>query len=103
MQFPLDSESCHNCKQFYSGYGFDFSYRLAKYAWVDTLVNLFPGSGSIGEHGAAQEGLAGFKLGRSIGDWGIYPIFVQASFTMTRLLFLAAPPTTSRDGVTLST
>ena len=72
MQFPLDSESCHNCKQFYSGYGFDFSYRLAKYAWVDTVVNLFPGSGSFGEHGAAQEGLAGFKLGRSIGDWGIY-------------------------------
>lgn len=72
MQFPLDSESCHGCKKFYSGYGFDFSYRLAKHAWLDTAVNLFPGAGSFGEHGAAQEGLAGFKFGRSIGKWWFY-------------------------------
>ena len=72
IDFPLDSESCHGCKQFYSGYGFDFNYRLAKYAWFNAAANIFPGSGSSGEHGGAQETLAGFKLGRSFGNWSLY-------------------------------
>ncbi len=42
MQLPLDSESCQGCKQFYPGYGFDFSYRLAKYAWFDYGRQSFP-------------------------------------------------------------
>jgi len=72
MDLPLDSETCHGCKQFYSGYGFDFNYRFAKYAWVNLAANLFPGSGSYGQHGSTQETLGGFKLGRSLGNWGIY-------------------------------
>ena len=72
MEFPLDSETCQGCKQFYSGYGFNFNYRLAKYAWIDLTANLFPGSGSYGQHGGAQETLAGFRFGRTIGNWGIY-------------------------------
>jgi len=72
MEFPLDSESCQGCKEFYSGYGFDFNYRIAKYAWVNLAANLFPGSGSYGKHGGAQETFAGFKFGRSLGNWGIY-------------------------------
>lgn len=72
IDLPLDSETCHGCKQFYSGYGFDFNYRFAKYAWLSLAANLLPGSGSYGQHGGAQETLAGFKLGRSIGNWGIY-------------------------------
>ena len=72
MQFPLDSETCYKCKQVYSGYGFDFDYRLTKYAWIDLSANLFPGSGSYGEHGGAQETLAGFKFGKTLGNWAIY-------------------------------
>jgi hypothetical protein len=72
MNFPLDGESCSNCKQFFPGYGFDFSYRLAKYAYFDSVANLFPGSGSYGQHGAAQEGLVGLKLGRTLGTWGLF-------------------------------
>jgi len=72
LDFPRDSESCRGCKQFYSGYGFDFDYRLAKYAWFDSAVNLFPGSGSYSENGGVQEFLAGFKFGRSLGNWGLY-------------------------------
>jgi len=72
MQFPLDSETCYKCKQLYSGYGFDFNYRLAKYAWIDLAANLFPGSGAYGEHGGAQETLAGFKFGKTLGSWTIY-------------------------------
>jgi hypothetical protein len=72
MDLPLDSETCQNCRQFYSGYGFDFTYRLAKYAWFDSIANIFPGAGSSGEHGGVQEGLVGFKFGRSLGNWGIY-------------------------------
>jgi hypothetical protein len=72
MNFPLDSESCSNCKQFFPGYGFDFSYRFAKYAYFDSVVNLFLGSGSFNQHGAAQEGLVGLKLGRTLGNWGLF-------------------------------
>jgi hypothetical protein len=72
MNFPLNSESCSNCKQFFPGYGFNFSYRLAKYAYVDSGANLFPGSGSYGQNGTAQEGLIGLKLGPTLGRWGFF-------------------------------
>ena len=72
MNFPLDSESCANCKKFFPGYSFDFNYRFAKYAYFDSVVNLFPGSGSVNQHGAAQEVLAGFKLGPTVSNWGFF-------------------------------
>jgi hypothetical protein len=72
MNLPLDSESCSNCKQFFPGYGFDFNYRFAKYAYFDSVLNLFPGSGSYGQHGAAQEGLVGLKLGSTRSNWGLF-------------------------------
>jgi hypothetical protein len=72
MNLPLDSESCSNCKQFFPGYGFDFNYRFAKYAYFDSAVNLFPGSGSYGQHGGAQEGLVGLKLGSTRSNWGLF-------------------------------
>jgi hypothetical protein len=72
MNFPLERESCSNCKQFLPGYGFDFNYRLAKYAYFDSVANLFPGSGSSGQHGAAQEALVGLKLGPTLGRWGLF-------------------------------
>ena len=72
MSFPAESASCSNCRGFSPGYGFDFSYRFAKYAYVDSVVNLFPGSSSPGPHGGAQEGLVGLKLGRTFGRWGLF-------------------------------
>ena len=72
MNFPLDRESCSNCKRFAPGYGFDFNYRLAKYAYFDSVANLFPGSGSNGQHGAAQEALVGLKLGPTLDRWGLF-------------------------------
>jgi hypothetical protein len=63
--YESDSESCSNCKQFLPGYGFDFNYRFAKHAYFDSVVNLFPGFHSYGQHGGAQEGLIGLKLGSS--------------------------------------
>jgi hypothetical protein len=72
MNFSLDRESCSNCKQFLPGYGFDFNYRLAKYAYFDSVANLFPGSGSSGQHGAAQEALVGLKLGPTLDRWGLF-------------------------------
>jgi hypothetical protein len=72
MRLSLDRESCGNCKQFLPGYGFDFNYRFAKYAYFNSVVNLFPGSGSYGQNGGAQEGLVGLKLGRTLGNWGLF-------------------------------
>jgi hypothetical protein len=72
MNFPLDREGCSSCKQFSPGVGLDFSYRVAKYVFVNSVVNLFPGSGSFGEHGASQEMLAGIKLGHTGRSWGLF-------------------------------
>ena len=72
MNFPLDRESCANCKQFVPGYGFDFNYRLAKYAYFDSVANIFPRTGSSGQHGAAQEALVGLKLGPTLERWGLF-------------------------------
>lgn len=72
LNFPLDRESCSGCKEFVSGYGFDFNYRLAKYVYFDSVANLFPGSGSYGKHGAVQEGLIGLKVGSTHGNWGLF-------------------------------
>ncbi len=72
MNLPLDSENCNGCRKYYPGYGLNFSYRFAKYAYVDTVLSIFPGSGSYGEHGAAQEGLIGLKVGRTGHTWGLF-------------------------------
>jgi hypothetical protein len=45
---------------------------VAKYAYVDSMVNLFPGSGSCGQRGGAQETLVGLKLGCTSGNWGLF-------------------------------
>ncbi len=70
--FPLDSETCSDCKKFIPGYGFDFNYRFAKYAYFDSVMNVFPGSSSYGQHGGAQEGLVGVKLGRAKERFGLF-------------------------------
>lgn len=72
MNLPMDSENCSNCRKYFPGAGVNFSYRFAKYAYVDTVVNIFPGSGSYGKHGAAQEGLIGLKVGKTDHSWGIF-------------------------------
>ncbi len=72
MNFPSDNESCANCRRFYSGYGLDFTYRFAKYAYFDSAVNLFPASGMNGEHRGGQEGLVGVKFGPTLGRWGLF-------------------------------
>src|SRR5271170_3754166 len=42
MSFPSNSASCADCRKFIPGYGFDFTYRFAKYAYFDSVVNLLP-------------------------------------------------------------
>jgi hypothetical protein len=41
-------------------------------AYFDSVANLFPGSGSYGQHGAAKEGLVGLKLGPTLDRWGLF-------------------------------
>jgi hypothetical protein len=72
LNFPLESECCSNSRGFSPGYGFDFNYRFAKYAYFDSVANFFPGSGSSTQRGGAQEGLVGLKLGNSFGKWGFF-------------------------------
>lgn len=56
-----------------SGVAYDFSYRFAKYAYLDTQMNWFPGSGGgTGQDGSVVEGLFGGKFGYRSGSWGFF-------------------------------
>jgi hypothetical protein len=72
LNLPLDREGCSACKKYILGPGIAFGYRVSRFAFFDSEYNYFPGSGKIGETGAAQELLAGVKVGRTFRSWGLY-------------------------------
>jgi hypothetical protein len=72
VDLPMDRQGCNACRQFASGAGFDFSYRGSRYVYFDSEANFFPGSGSWGSRGSAQQVLAGLKIGYTSRSWGIF-------------------------------
>jgi hypothetical protein len=72
LSLPMDREGCGGCRANNLGIGFDFGSRLTRLVYFDSEFNVFPGSGSAGEKGTAQEGLFGVRAGRSVHSWGIY-------------------------------
>jgi hypothetical protein len=72
LSLPMDREGCPSCRNFQSGGGFDFSYRVAQYLYFDSEANFFPGTSGGGSKEAAQEVLAGVKIGRTGRSWGIF-------------------------------
>ncbi|MGA7412705.1 MAG: hypothetical protein WBW33_19660 [Bryobacteraceae bacterium] len=72
MSLPQDRENCNSCRSFMNGVGYDFGYRFAKYAYLDTQMNWFPGSGSTGQNGSVVEGLFGVKAGYRWHSWGLF-------------------------------
>jgi hypothetical protein len=72
MSLPQDRETCNSCRSFLNGVGYNFGYRFAKYAYLDTQMNWFPGSGTNGQNGSVVEGLFGVKSGYRSHSWGIF-------------------------------
>jgi hypothetical protein len=72
LSLPMDREACSSCRNFQSGGGFDFSYRVGRYVYFDSEANFFPGSSGGGSKGAAQEFLGGMKIGWTSRSWGIF-------------------------------
>jgi hypothetical protein len=72
LSLPQDRENCDSCRGFMNGVGYNNSYRFAKYAYLDTQINWFPGSGSTGQNGSVVEGLFGGKFGYRWHSWGAY-------------------------------
>ncbi len=72
MSLPQDHENCNSCRSFINGLGYNFGYRFAKYAYLDTQMNWFPGSGSTGQNGSVMEGLFGVKAGHRWHSWGVF-------------------------------
>jgi len=71
MSLPPDRENCNSCRSFMNGVGYNFSYRFAKYAYLDTQMNWFPGSGGNGQSGSVVEGLFGGKFGYRSHSFGV--------------------------------
>lgn len=72
LNLPMDREGCAACRGFSPGLGFSLDYRLMRFLYLDTQFTVFPGSGSYGEHGMAQEGLFGVKVGNQMHSWGLF-------------------------------
>lgn len=72
LDLPMDWEGCSACRVFVPGVGLNLSYRASRLLSFDSEFNLFPGTGSEGERGGAQEVLAGLKIGRPLGSWGVF-------------------------------
>jgi hypothetical protein len=86
VDLPMDRQGCNSCRQFTSGAGFDFSYRGSRLVYFDSEANFFPGSGSWGSRGSAQQVLAGLKIGYTSKSWGVFsqvrPGFVHYEKTL---------------------
>ena len=70
IDLPMDWPGCPACRVHSSGAGVTLGYRLTKLISFDSEFNVFPGSAN-GKSGA-EEFLAGVKIGRTIGSWGLF-------------------------------
>jgi hypothetical protein len=69
---PMDWPGCSACRVHSSGVGTNVGYRLTNLIYFDSEANVFPGSSSSNGKGRAEEFLAGVKMGRTFGSWGMF-------------------------------
>lgn len=69
IDLPMDWPGCSACRMHSSGVGTNLGYRLTNLLYFDSELNVFPGSGAKGR---AEELLAGVKVGRTFGSWGVF-------------------------------
>jgi hypothetical protein len=72
LDLPMDWPGCTACRVRSSGAGANLGYRLTNLFSFDSEFNVFPGSGSASGKGRAEELLAGVKIGRTFGSWGLF-------------------------------
>ena len=72
IDLPMDWRGCSSCRMHSSGVGANLGYRLTNLMYFDSEVNVFPGSGGTNGKGRAEEFLAGVKVGRTFGSWGVF-------------------------------
>jgi hypothetical protein len=87
IDLPMDWPGCPACRVHSSGAGLTLGYRLTKLISFDSEFNVFPGSGSENGKSRAEEFLAGVKIGRTLGSWGLFttmrPGFIHYDKTLT--------------------
>ena len=64
-----DRPDCVQCPMHTSGFGSDVTYRLTNLLYADVEGNVFPAANGASR---AEEVLAGVKIGRNYGRWGVY-------------------------------
>jgi hypothetical protein len=72
IDLPMDWPGCAACRVHSSGAGATLSYRLTNLMYLDTEVNVLPGSGSAAGKSRAEELLAGVKVGKTFSSWGMF-------------------------------
>lgn len=72
LDLPMDWPGCRACRVHSSGGGATFGYRLTNLLYLDSELNVFPGSGSANGKSRAEELLAGVKVGKTWHSWGVF-------------------------------
>jgi hypothetical protein len=72
IDLPMDRPGCFACRMHSSGVGTNLGYRITNLLYFDSELNVFPGSGGGSGRGRAEEFLAGVKVGRTFGSWGVF-------------------------------
>jgi hypothetical protein len=72
INLPMDWPGCPACRLHSSGVGTNLGYRLSNLVSFDSEFNVFPGAGSQNGKARAEEFLAGVKVGRTVGSWGLF-------------------------------
>jgi hypothetical protein len=72
IDLPMDWPGCAACRVHSSGIGATLGYRLTNVLYFDSELNVFPGSSSSSAKGRAEELLAGVKVGKTFGSWGLF-------------------------------
>lgn len=72
IDLPMDWPGCSACRMHSSGVGTNLGYRMTNLLYFDSELNVFPSAGGANAKGRASEFLAGVKLGRTFGSWGVF-------------------------------
>jgi hypothetical protein len=86
IDLPRDWPGCSACRVHSSGVGTNVGYRLTNLIYFDAEANLFPGVSDSNGKSSAEEFLAGVKVGRTYGSWGVFatlrPGFIHYDSTL---------------------
>ncbi|HVZ17670.1 MAG TPA: hypothetical protein VG897_11165 [Terriglobales bacterium] len=70
LNLPVEEKECSDCRQFNTGIGISYDYRLLPWLFFDSQFDFFPSGEENG--GPTLQGLFGAKIGHQGRTWGLF-------------------------------